>query len=261
MTLPRWECLQTFAASTFGGQIDGGAAVYIAAGDYYWRTGVSESVNVSLRAAFQTLLAATVGGTTVTLDVSTSSPPTGKLTIEWGSGSHTFTWASTAIRDRCGFAGNLASSSGETGTLQVQGLWLPNVQPSGLEASVATNGYRDSDRRICESRSGAITKVMHNERTRNTLRFDGLTKAKTWTANEAITNESAESFWAFGMGGTICAPFRYHADRSTDGTYLTYHDLIRKGFRPTPRKANYDGSWIWEVPVGKYVHLATGGGR
>ena len=251
MTLPKLEALQTWAANACGASVDGGGTTYVAAADYYWSS-TADGGSASLLSAFQTLLAAVVASTTVTLN-----DATGKVTITWGSGSHTLAWASTTVRDRFGFADDLASSTGETGTKQVEGLWLPNMPASFVRGSWASAGMRRTDRRIVRNSAGVIYKRRHNSVVDNTLRFGALTAAKCWVAEEDTANESAEQFWLDALD--VGAPFRYHRDRATDGTYVTYHDLLEE-FAPVRRKGNVDASWDWEIPVGQYVHAATGGG-
>ena len=252
ITLPKIEALHTVAASSFGGAVDGGGNTFIAANDYYWSS-VASGGSVSLLSAWQTLLAAVIGGTTVTLD-----DATGQITVTWGSGTHTFTWANTTARDRFGWTGNLSPAGASfVGQKQAKGVWLPNMPPTDLRSSVATQGARVSDKRVTRAPSGAVWTTRWNEWYEQTLRFVALTKAKTWAGDESLGNESAEQFWADCLvKGT---PIRYHKDRAVDGTHFSYDSLLTS-FEPTVRRRGWEGAWDWEIPCTSYVHVATGGG-
>jgi len=254
--LPKWEALHTIGAGIFGVSVDGGSLKYLAANDYYWHT-AAEGGGAVLLATFATLLATApnaVAATTVAID-----DATGVMTITWGSGSHSLTWANAATRGRCGAAADFAAAAALVMPGQVKGLWLPNA-PGENDGSVASVGLPESDRRVTVSRSGAVFPTSSCERRRARFAFGGLTKAKTLTADETRANESLETFWrdALNFRGGI---FRHHPDRAVDGVFTTLQSLLTEGLKPTRRRNSYDAVWnSGPIDAMRYVHVAPGGG-
>jgi hypothetical protein len=254
--LPKLEALHTIGASLFGVNVDSAGLKYISAGDYYWSS-TADGGSASLVSALQTLLTSGLGSvasTTVALDDST-----GKITITWGSGSHTIAFTSMA-QARMGSAdASKGSASSHTLDYQVQGLWLPNVMPSGQDGSVASVWRPVSDRRVTKSRSGAVWATANTTRYETTFEYRGVTKAKTWEADESTVNESFESFWEDALN-VRAGIFRHHADRTVDGTYVTCQSLIQEWAETERFRGKYDAVWALKIPSAKYVHVATGGG-
>lgn len=239
---PKIECLQTVPAGAWGGHVDALADRYLSAQDTYLSSTAPGGTN-SLIAAFQALLVLDVPGTTVTLQSN------GTVLITWGSGSRSYTWASTTFRNRLGFTGNLASATSHTGTRQAMGLFLPNHGASELLGSVNSRGAREDDRVQQRARSGKMYTTIFNRYTVQRFAFAGLTKAKVWEEDESLVNESAESLWVdFLSAGT---PFRYYTDASIASSYQTPlgnpRDYVyaAEGFQPRRMQASYDGSWEW----------------
>ena len=242
LTLWKFEARQTVAASSYGVAFDGGAQSYIAAADYYWET--LGSAGSSLRAALQTIIAAHSASSTVVI-----ADDTGLMTITWGSGSHSLEWSSTAFRDVCGFAGNIASGAGpNTGTKQVKGLWLPNHPSFGLLGSINSLGRRVSHRKIVTSESGATWVRKLGERYEQAFKFRGLTVAKTFEQDEVRVNESYESFYVDYLESG--SAFRAYKDRTDDTSSLlpdgtTRRDYVEvsESFAATRDRESYDPLW------------------
>jgi len=262
VTLGKFEALHTVAASTWGFTVDGdafntnGTTTYIDAGDYFWAT-TAQGGSVSLLSNLQTKLAAIVANTTVSISAST-----GLLTITWGSGTRKL-HPNAAAQTRFGLASAYAAAATAVGTAHVKGLYLPNVQPSDLSASLLATGGRRSDRVITIAKSGAVWGTTYNKTYENLFAFRGLVKRKVWTADEATTNESLETFWSdcLSVGCTL----RWHRD-ATSSSYTEWKDVLREGLGQTvatgPRRmvVGWDGLWDFELPCVSYVHVATGGG-
>lgn len=252
--LPKWESLHTIAANAFAVSVDGAANIFLPAGDYYWES-VADGGSVSLRSALQTLLAAVVASTTVTIN-----DTTGRILITWGSGIHSLDLQNTATRTRMGAAAtSMGLGSGLLSTYQVKGLWLPNV-PGFNNGSVNGPGLPESDRKVTISQSGAVYATSNSERRPARWQFKGLTKAKMLTADETLVNESLETLWRDGLNHSA-GIFRHYPDRSVDGTYTTWQSTMTTGLRPTRLKGAYDAVWdSGEMAAMSYVHVATGGG-
>lgn len=254
MALHKLETLLAVTASTYGWQVDGGTVRYLTAGNYLWHGANGMAAATTLAAHFQTQLRVDVANTTVAI-----SDTTGKMTITWGSGSHALTWSNTTWRGICGFAGNLASSTGETGTLQCQYLWYPNVQAGALYSSTHGRGRRSSDLKLIRAKSGKVwARGSGNLPTEGKWRFYGLSRAKTWRESESTTNESAESFWQQCLA--LGRPFRFYTDATDDSTGTTPRDAVYRDyyanvpeFAPTEVRSNTDVSWVWEFPAFLYV--------
>ncbi len=254
-TYPKLEALQTAPADALGWRfyVDASASVAIPTGDYFWES-TATGGSASLRAAFQTKLAAAVANTTVTI-----AQTTGLMTITWGSGSHALVWSvvggalGTTLRDRCGFTTDLSSATSHVGTLQARGMWLPNAYPSGQTSSVASRGRRKSDLVVTRAKSGTLCATSYGNRlVEETFSFVGLSKAKTWSEDEAtaiVSNESAESFWEdfLSMG----ASFRVYPDRTAPTTYTTNggrareYKYVSPDFMPAQQRKNLDTNWNW----------------
>lgn len=239
------EAKLTVAASSYGCHVDSGSAAYIAAADYYLES-IGSGV-ASLRAAFQALLAAAVGGTTVTV-----ADATGIVTVTWGSGSHALNWDGTLLRDALGFAGNVASAATAVGTKQAKPLWLPNCDPAELEGATGSLGSYEIVGSETRSLDGEVCQRVHGELVNQRLAFGGLTRAKTWTAHATRTNEAAESFWRSYRTAT----WRYYTDRTDDTTYVTldgrnrdYRPKLAQGFRPQRVERKSDAVWSWGVDL------------
>lgn len=255
--LPKWEALHTIAANVFGVSIDGGANKYIPADDYFWSSVASGGLSSHILAEFAFLLTSApnaVASTTVTIN-----PATGVLTITWGSGSHSLTWANTTTRDRCGATGNFGAATSLVMPGQVEGMWLPNV-PGDHDGSVTALGTPESDRKVTVSRSGAVYATSSAERRRIKFNFGGLSKAKVWTADESRTNESLETLWRDALNYRA-GVFRHHPNRDVDVTYTTWQSLMTEGLKPSRFRGKYDAVWnSGPIDAMQYVHVAKGGG-
>jgi len=241
MALPKFEALLA-APATWGGQVDALGNLFVAAGDYYLSSVAPGGA--ALRAEWQADLAAQVAATVVTLD-----PATGKLTITWGSGTHTFTFASTTFRDALGFAATTLTPAAASFTAPnpVPSLWRPNVPVSGQEGSFAARGRREDESRTARALSGKIWGVSFEAYTVEHFEFAGLPKAIVW--DEEASGNAAESFWSSFL--RTRRAFRYYQDRDDDASYLTPGGARRdyvfasEGFAPSRLRSNYDGSWRW----------------
>lgn len=252
MAVPRLEGLLTVPASTTF-TVDALAASTMTVQDAYLES-VANGGSTTLRANFETLLIAKVAASTVAI-----SATTGKTTITFGSGTHTITWGSATLRDVLGFTGTLTPAAASfVSPNACKALLLPGVQTTDLTSSLAsTAGARRTDLRTNVARSGAVWTTQYNTRRFQRLRFLHMLKAKTWTAEEATTNESAESFFAYVLGPG--APFRYYKDNAALATFQT---LVSQGpeFAPERTQESNDVLWAWELECADYVHAVAGAG-
>lgn len=255
--LPKFESMQTIGSSSFGVNVDGLGWKYINAGDYIWET-VGYAYATRLRSTFENLLKATgpgsVANTVVTIDDST-----GKLTITWGSGTHSIDFSSVA-QSRIGAASSSYGipAASWTGEYAVKGRWSPNVMPSGLSGSFAGVFARESDRRVAIARSGAVWARKSTTRRPTTFRFRGVTVAKVWTANESTVNESFETFLTDGLLARSGA-FAYFPDRTNDNDY-DVACFLGVDLKAQRDNARIDALWNFAFDAIEYQHVAAGGG-
>jgi hypothetical protein len=243
LALPKIESRYTVAANTDGVAIDGGAAAYVAAGDYYLSS-PAPGGSVGLLAAFEAVLAAAVPQTEVRLDSTT-----GLVKITWGSGTHTIAWSSASFRDLLGFAGDLtpAAASFEA-TAQARRLWLPAQAASGLEGSYASMGRLKSDRITIVARDGTPYQRSGGNVWRvEKMTFRGLPRAKVHEADETTANQSFESFLQDGL--LADGQMRVYRDRTDDASYLAgarpRDYVLGEGWELTPSRTvgNVDATW------------------
>lgn len=238
---PRLEALVTAPAITWGGQIDAIGDLFLTAQDYYAESAAPSGGD--LLADWQADLASQVGSTTVALDSAT-----GIITLTFGSGTHTYTFADTGFRDLLGFTGNLTPAAASfVAPNQMASIWLPNVETSGQPGSVNSLGIRDSDGVVQRAKSGKVWGTTSNDYTTTRFEYEALTKAKTFKEDESTVNESFERFWESYIKKFTA--FRYYKDRTSATSYLTPgssnrdYVLSEKDFKPTRVRRNNDVAW------------------
>lgn len=254
MALQKLEAEIVVPATTIGFRHNASVITYVAAGTYYWSS-VHPSNTVSLLAALTTISAAQVVGSTVTIDATTG------LLVFTRAPASTMNLANSTTAALFGFASTIiASATSTSGDYQPRALWRPNVNAGSMLGSYNSTGIRETDLVRDVARSGRVTVRQSNERTRQRLKFYGLTKAKTWAADESIRNESAESFWRqYVQGG---AAVRHYLDRTDATSYrsnsagvTTNRDYYVGGpnFDPVRVKENRDQTWVWDLDLAFYV--------
>ena len=228
MALCKYEGQIVLSSTTLVGTF-AGAAVSVAAGTYYWTT-----ASTGFLATFKAALDAATGRTwTLSIDDG-SDTSLGKLTISCTGAATTATWSSTELRNLMGFTINLASGTSWTGTQQVKNLWLPNCGRSSILSPEASTGAIECDYSQSLGADGTPYTLSYSTRSFDSMEHRTVLGSKTWTSKETTTNESFETFYrsviAYGL------KFRFHADRSVDGTYRTWVASGDTGgrFNPTP---------------------------
>jgi hypothetical protein len=221
------------------------ATVTVAAGDYYLSSttsflsalGTALTANATLKGTYAFALADSTGIVTCTTTGASN------VVISNGTGSPL---------EMLGFDGGVDGLV-DSGIWQTQYLWLPNVTRTSQRAPDGDDGVPMDDGTVTVSPSGYSRGLYYNTRYADNLEFIHLTGAKVMLANEATTNESLEKFW------TDClrhrTPFRYHKDRATDGTYVTYRALANT-LNVTPEFQGWTGAsslWTWQTDVIKFV--------
>ncbi len=240
-TLSRLEALwKSILANTYGGKVDAGANRYLAAGDKYLSSAAPSGAGVL--AEWQALLVLDVAATTVALQTD------GTIKITWGSGSHSYTWASTAFRNALGFTADLGAATSHTSTKRATCLWLPNNYLSGQRGSINSLGAREEDTIVTRAQAGGIWRTNYNRYTAQRFEWQSIAKALVWTEEEtAPLNGSFESFWTNWLSpeGT----FRHYTDATSATSYLTpiaaaSRDYVFDHWEDPERvRANSDALW------------------
>lgn len=187
---------------------------------------------------------------------------TGKTTISaTGITSFTLAWSTTtaqAVRDALGYTGTLTpSAASHLSTYACRHLWLPTCGRTDGVMGDGDAGFPVKLASVSVAPSG-VTRSWVGAATRyeGTVAFDGLRGYRTLTSQEAVVNESLQTFWTYSIG--LGKPFRYHKDRSVDGTYNAFvaHEEGVRTFRPERMIANHYGPnacWRWSSPVYRYT--------
>jgi hypothetical protein len=223
--------------------------VVVAPGDHYLL-----EICASLAAALNA--DATLGGTdyAVTID-DNSETSTGRVTISVG-GPRTFAlvWTSTELRDLLGFTANLpgGASSYQSANASPK-IWLPDRPRSVGQAPDGSDAWV-VDGTTTVAPSGKRKRMAYAKRYWNTLGFDHVSRRKVWEDDETVVNESLESFYdnVFRPGYA----FRYHPDRSVDGTYLAYFLDGESADSFAPERSinpQIDEWWNVRLRVGRHV--------
>lgn len=250
--LPKFEARITVPTGGYTLTVtdSGGTATVtiLTAGDYYLTsaTALLSTIGTALTAN------ATLAGTyTLTLDDDSASS-TGRVTIAAsGGGNPSITWTSTTLRNLLGFTGNLSGAASYTSTNATKALFLPNVPRAEPLVPDGHAGLRVSDATFTTSPSGVSKCLIYNTRYVNALAFRFLSGRKTYTQYETYANESFESFWA----NNVSVPWRYHYDRSVDGTYVTDR-IAQPGMFPV--RASIPTRWGGVGTDGATLHYDIG---
>ena len=215
MILPRFEAHVdlNFADSDWGVKVDSGSFASFAQDSYFLSSKFVTGSTNSLIGELVALLSAVVANTTITQD-----PLTGIITIHWGSGSHTLTFASSVAAAAFGFDSAGPSSSGATikSDRCPSSCWLPN-RPCGANLGpVASLGGRDVSMVETLAQSGQPYRTTYGLFTRQRFVFEFVTAAKVWKLYQG-TYCSFEQFWESYLAGGD-GVFRYYPDAAGDET-------------------------------------------
>jgi hypothetical protein len=174
---------QTVSATNGSG---GPSVCTVAAGEY---------TPTSLCTAFQTALnAGRPSGWTVTPSFGESG--TGAVVLDCTT-TFSLTWTSTTLAAALGFSSNaIVSSSGETSTFPVPGLWLPDC-PMTTRFGPLDPGRYISDMRqlVAPDGSAVATLVSNSRRELPDLAWPGVSRARTRVVAETGVIQSFESWW------------------------------------------------------------------
>lgn len=222
-----------------GGDITG---TVIAAGNYY----LSSATNLlTTIAAGIEALTGTAGTYTLTLE-----DDTGKVTIAaTGVASIALSWPDTALRSLLGFgagqtlSGSLSYQSSGSSTA----VWLPSTTRSNPPTPDGHVGQTQTDGTITMAPSGQTKALKFASRGATSLLFRYLPGNKVWTAHESVTNESWETFWTAYVAKGY--PVRYHTDRATDGTYVTWRLMNIGTPMISPEIPNFTGTTSTAAPA------------
>lgn len=222
------------------------ASVTVAAADYFLTS------TTALLTTLQTALNAdgTLAGTyAVSLDDGSDSS-TGKVTIS-ATGVTTFaiTWTSTALRDALGFTGTTAAALTTTGSSASPHVFLPPVKAMPGMHPDGSSGNPISDTTVVKAPSGPSKALHYGFTYEGALGFGMVIGNKARTQFEVVVNESFETFWTTGgMGKGL--PFRYHADRATDGTYTSWRIDSVQAFPVVPAMSTWTSSAVAPFNIG-----------
>jgi len=205
----------------------GGGSITVAGiADYYLTS--TDTATALCTVIANALTAATTKGATYTCTVDDNSDnSTGKVTIAGSGGTLTsfrldFSSSSGGLllRDALGFTGNISGSLSYQSTKSSRYIWLPSakrvkpISPDGSAGTLITDGT------VTMAPTGVTKRLQWAFRYVDNLEFGFIRGNKAWISQETVGNESWESFFTYGPG--IGKPFRYHLDRSTDATYVTW---------------------------------------
>jgi hypothetical protein len=217
---------------------NGGTAVAVtvlAANSHYYLTSTT-----SMLSTISTALTgnATLVGT-YSCTVSDGDTGTGKVTIS-ATGVTTFaiTWTDTALRDALGFTANTSGAATYTGSNASPYIWLPNQRRSEPPHPEGYKGLPISQGTVTVSPSGHTKILSYGIRYATTFTFRYIAGNKAKTPLESTTNESFETFWTNTIA--LGKPIRWHYDRDTDGTYVSYHANLQ--YNVTPEFPGFVGS-------------------
>lgn len=241
----------TIPTGGWGGTIDGSDAFTVAAGTYYWSS--ADVVGGGSSTFLEAIDAALDGSASAKTFTVALSLTTGKITIT-PSSACSLEFGSTSLRDLLGYSGNQTSAASHVGGYQVRNLWLPNCPYNAPNAvGVSWRGWRESDIRENENAAGYGWHHMGQEKVVNALSWGGISRAKTWTANESTVNESWERFcrdavWGVAAWGTPGGPVRFHPDETSTAVFATYRVFGMQNIQPEQVVPNYVGIWAINLP-------------
>lgn len=259
MALPKYEGMITVPSGGYTMTVtDAGgtsAVTVAAAGDYYLTSTTSLLSAIASALNADATLSATY---TITLDDNddNSASSTGRVTIATSSSMSAITWTSTALRDLLGFSGSEVISSGTvTADYHSRYLYLPNTKRSNALCPDGDDGLPESDGVVTRSTSGYTKSLSYNITKRDVIEHQFLLGSKVWDSLDTYTNEALQTFYAYVVGKGV--PFRYHPDRATDGTYVSYQPDT-DGVQSMNVAPMVDGwtsgamsLWRWRCPVWK----------
>lgn len=196
----------------------------------------------------------TLAGTYTLSSDDNSTTSTGKTTITvTGGGNPSITWDFTALRDALGYTGNLSGAATYQSTASSPYLFLPDVKRSEPMSPDGNTGMPKSDATFTLAPTGTSKALKYATRYTDVLSFRYLSGTKTWQQYEVVTNESLQSFWNTVL--TQGFPFRYHYDRATDGSFVSYRYADPGNF---PVKTEYAGLVGTQGTDGSVLRWAVG---
>jgi len=205
MALSRWFGRFAIGANNDSFLVDATAKT-CTAGNYYLRGYTAEATS-QLCEHLTTLVAAVVASSTVTY-----SATSGKVTITWGSDSHSLTWTDTDLRDLLGFTGNIASAAGPfEATNEPQYVWSPDVAMSDAPVSPLRIVQPVSSTRVHVSRDGTLTTTRGNTRYAADVEYQLLDGARVFIPSTGSVNKELEQFFDVIAAGE---PIRLYPDRT-----------------------------------------------
>lgn len=233
----------------------GTATATVAAGDYYLSS--TTSLITAVQTAFNAISATTGTTFTVTLD-DAADGSTGKVSITPLSHNVTITWSSTSLRDVLGFTGSstvMTANVTSVGASHALYLWLPNAPRFDSIMPDGDQGRPVSDLTVSVAPSGESRALYYTTRFEDVWGFQHILGNKAITSNEAVTNESLQTFWATVIGKGI--PFRWHKLRSDNSTFVTYRGTADASvFNCSRMFGGWYGAfsrWAYATPVIKLV--------
>lgn len=253
----RLEGRITVPSGGWVGTIDGTDAFTMPAGTYYWSTAdVVGGGSVSFASALQTALNASPSAKTFTVALSLT---TGQVTIA-GSATFTLQFTSTALRDLCGYSGNLSGAATYLSSYQARNLWLPDCAYNAPNAIGAVwRGNRESDLRENENSAGYGWTFKGQDKVVTWLSWDKVARRKVWQANETNVNESWERFvrdalWGDAVGGTPGGPIRFYPDPTASTYFATYRAFGMQDIQPEQAVDGWAGG-PWHVRMPRLVSV------
>lgn len=227
-----------------------GVQVTVPAGQYYW-TGAG-----GLFAA----LANALDGDAPAFAPWSVTEAGGRITVASGAGgTWDLAWTDGDLRDLLGFDADLISQISAEGALHLPGLFLPNAPYRSLNGGGSWRGTIESDLSQTITASGQVYSMLSGTRRRNPIEWRGLARNKTWQVNEALANESLETFYLDAILGTkwwgaAGGPVLWFPDEGDLATSNEYSVVSADKYAPQQLQQNFTGYWIAqldlvEVPV------------
>jgi len=207
----------------------------LTAGDYYPFQYSGESDD-QLIEHLQDKIDDVVASSTVAYDDSS-----GKITITWGSGSHTLTWDNTDLRDALGFTTNLSGAGPFVADNEPQHIWRPDRGLASYPNQLNNVWEPVSTTVAGRSKDGTTYSVAGNLLYRADLAYQMLDDAVVITPSSAGSSTDFQAW--FERVPHEGQPLRFYPDRTLNASTSYVTALFAEGRE--------------DEPVGEWSRFAT----
>jgi len=222
----------------------------------YYITGYTAESTSQLCEHLTTQIAAVVASSTVVYSAST-----GKVTITFGSGTHTITWTDSALGTLLGFTGDCTPGAASfVATNEAKYCWRPERPMSQHSVGITNFWEPESTTIVGRSKSGAVYSVLGNDLYRCDVGYTMLADTRVITPATGSVNRELQQYFVdvIHRGELI----RIYQDRTLAASTSFVTAVVSQGDgKPIGRWAdfaqrhlsNYNGLWDVRIPLVKYV--------